>query len=51
VTVIALCAIGLALSLFTGRRAWRGALRMVLIGLGAGTASFLVGHLLGGALR
>jgi VIT1/CCC1 family predicted Fe2+/Mn2+ transporter len=51
VTVLALCAIGLALSLFTGRRAWRGALRMVLIGVGAGGASFLVGHVLGSALR
>ncbi|MBK7250720.1 MAG: VIT1/CCC1 transporter family protein [Gammaproteobacteria bacterium] len=49
-TLLALCGVGLALSLFTGRGAWRGALRMVAIGGGAGLLSFLVGRLLGVAL-
>jgi VIT1/CCC1 family predicted Fe2+/Mn2+ transporter len=46
-TGLALIAIGMVLSLFTGRDALRGAVRMVLIGGGAGTVSFLVGRLLG----
>jgi VIT1/CCC1 family predicted Fe2+/Mn2+ transporter len=46
-TVIALFAVGLALSLFTGRQALRGALRMVLIGGGAGLLAFAVGRALG----
>ncbi|MGH8268739.1 MAG: VIT1/CCC1 transporter family protein, partial [Steroidobacteraceae bacterium] len=46
-TAIALFAVGLALSLFTGRHALRGALRMVLIGGGAGTLAFFVGRALG----
>ena len=50
-TGCALFGVGMALSLFTGRAAVRGALRMVLIGGGAGTVSFLVGRLIGGALR
>jgi vacuolar iron transporter family protein len=50
VTLVALFAVGLALSLFTGRHALRGALRMVLIGGGAGTVSFLVGRALGVAI-
>jgi vacuolar iron transporter family protein len=49
-TLATLFAVGLALSLFTGRDALRGALRMVLIGGGAGTVSFLVGRLLGVAI-
>jgi VIT1/CCC1 family predicted Fe2+/Mn2+ transporter len=44
---VALFAVGLSLSLFTGRDALRSALRMVLIGGGAGTLSFLVGRALG----
>jgi VIT1/CCC1 family predicted Fe2+/Mn2+ transporter len=47
VTAVALFAVGLGLSLFTGRDALRSALRMVLIGGGAGTFSFLVGRALG----
>lgn len=47
---VALFAVGLSLSLFTGRDALRSALRMVLIGGGAGTLSFLVGRALGVAL-
>jgi VIT1/CCC1 family predicted Fe2+/Mn2+ transporter len=49
-TGVALFAVGLSLSLFTGRDALRSALRMVLIGGGAGTLSFLVGRALGVAL-
>ncbi len=51
VTVIALLGIGMALSLFTGRDAARGALRMVLIGGGAGAVSYGVGHVIGSALH
>jgi VIT1/CCC1 family predicted Fe2+/Mn2+ transporter len=47
VTVLSLAALGLAISLFTGRGALAGALRMVLIGGGAGVIAFLVGRLLG----
>jgi VIT1/CCC1 family predicted Fe2+/Mn2+ transporter len=46
-TVVSLAALGLAISLFTGRGALSGALRMVLIGGGAGLTAFLVGRLLG----
>ena len=46
-SLIGLFGVGLTLSLFTGRSAWYGAARMVLIGGGAGVASFLVGSLLG----
>jgi VIT1/CCC1 family predicted Fe2+/Mn2+ transporter len=49
-TGIALFAIGMALSLFTGRDAVRGAIRMVLIGGGAGVVSFLVGKAIGAAI-
>jgi VIT1/CCC1 family predicted Fe2+/Mn2+ transporter len=49
-TSVALFAIGMVLSLFTGRDAFRGALRMVLIGGGAGVVSFLVGKALGVAI-
>lgn len=49
-TVICLFLVGMVLSLFTGRDAFRGALRMVLIGGGAGLISYLVGKALGGAL-
>ncbi len=50
-TLVALFAVGMILSLFTGRSAWRGALRMVLIGGGAGIVSFAVGRMLGAVLR
>jgi VIT1/CCC1 family predicted Fe2+/Mn2+ transporter len=49
-TCVALFAVGMVLSLFTGRDAFRGALRMVLIGGGAGAVSFLVGKALGVAI-
>jgi VIT1/CCC1 family predicted Fe2+/Mn2+ transporter len=47
----ALFCIGLILSLFTGRDALKGALRMVLIGAGAGVVSYVVGHALGVAIN
>jgi len=50
VTAVALFAVGLSLSLFTGRDALRSALRMVLIGGGAGTLTYLVGRALGVAI-
>ncbi|MBS0365433.1 MAG: VIT1/CCC1 transporter family protein [Proteobacteria bacterium] len=49
-TLAALFGVGLALSLFTGRNALAGAVRMVLIGTAAGSASFLLGRLLGVAV-
>ena len=50
VTLIALFLVGLGLSLFTGRQALRSAVRMVLIGGGAGGVSFLVGRAVGVAI-
>ena len=50
ITALALFAVGLGLSLFTGRDALRSALRMVLIGGGAGAVSYLVGHAVGVAI-
>jgi vacuolar iron transporter family protein len=49
-TCCALFVIGLVLSLFTGRDALKGALRMVAIGTGAGVVSFVVGRALGVAI-
>jgi VIT1/CCC1 family predicted Fe2+/Mn2+ transporter len=48
---IALFGVGSALSLFTGRSALAGGLRMVLIGGGAGVATWLIGSLLGTAIN
>jgi vacuolar iron transporter family protein len=47
ISLAALFAVGMALSLFTGRGAMRGALRMMLIGAGAGVTSYAVGRMLG----
>jgi VIT1/CCC1 family predicted Fe2+/Mn2+ transporter len=47
IAALALAGVGLAISLFTGRNAWLGALRMVAIGGGAGLLSYLVGTALG----
>ncbi|MHB8453867.1 MAG: VIT1/CCC1 transporter family protein [Acidiferrobacterales bacterium] len=47
---VGLFLVGSLLSLFTGRRAWRSGLRMVLIGAAAGIATFLIGRLLGVSL-
>ena len=49
-TALALFAVGATLSLFTGRHALRGGLRMLLIGALAGTATYAIGHLLGVSL-
>jgi vacuolar iron transporter family protein len=46
-SAVALAAVGATISLFTGRSAWRSALRMVLIGGGAATATYLIGSLVG----
>jgi VIT1/CCC1 family predicted Fe2+/Mn2+ transporter len=48
---VALFGVGAALSLFTGRSAVTGGLRMVLIGGGAGLATWLIGSLLGAAIQ
>jgi len=47
---ISLFVVGMTLSLFTGRGAVAGGLRMLLIGGGAGVITFLIGHLLGTAI-
>jgi VIT1/CCC1 family predicted Fe2+/Mn2+ transporter len=47
VTAVALFAVGAALSLFTGRHAWRGGLRMLAIGAAAGALTFFIGKGLG----
>ncbi len=46
-TGCALFAVGAALSLFTGRNAWLGGLRMLAIGSAAGAGTFLIGKALG----
>ncbi len=46
----ALFGVGAALSLFSGRRAWFGGLRMLFIGGAAGGATYLIGKALGAAL-
>jgi VIT1/CCC1 family predicted Fe2+/Mn2+ transporter len=49
-TLICLFAVGMILSLFTGRAALRGGLRMAFIGLAAGAVSFGIGRLLGAVI-
>jgi vacuolar iron transporter family protein len=51
IALVALFTVGLTLSLFTGRAAVRGGLRMVLIGGGAGVVSFFVGRAVGSAVQ
>ena len=46
-TSIALFAVGAALSLFTGRNAWLGGLRMLAIGAAAGAGTYIIGMALG----
>ncbi len=46
----ALFGVGLALSLFSGRSAWLGGLRMLGIGAAAGGCTWLLGHLMGTVL-
>ncbi|MFN3594875.1 MAG: VIT1/CCC1 transporter family protein, partial [Thiobacillaceae bacterium] len=50
VTAVSLFGVGSALSLFTGRPAWQGGLRMLAIGGGAGLLTWLIGRALGVAL-
>src|SRR5512137_1869173 len=50
VAALALFGVGAALSLFTGRSAILGGARMVLIGGGAGVATWLIGSALGAAI-
>ena len=50
-TAATLFVVGLAISLFTGRHALRGALRMVLIGGATGLVTFLLGRALSGVLH
>jgi VIT1/CCC1 family predicted Fe2+/Mn2+ transporter len=47
ISVVALFGVGAVLSLFTGRNAVRGGFRMMLIGAGAGVATWLIGRLIG----
>lgn len=46
-TAVALFCVGALLSLFTGRRAWSGGLRMLAIGSAAGAATYIIGRALG----
>jgi VIT1/CCC1 family predicted Fe2+/Mn2+ transporter len=46
-TGLALFSVGSTLSLFTGRHAFLGGVRMLVIGALAGGATYLIGHLLG----
>ncbi|HLQ02298.1 MAG TPA: VIT1/CCC1 transporter family protein, partial [Burkholderiales bacterium] len=50
VTGVALFGVGATISLFTGRSAARDGLRMLAIGGGAGTVTYMVGKLLGVSL-
>jgi VIT1/CCC1 family predicted Fe2+/Mn2+ transporter len=47
VSALALAGVGAIISIFTGRSAWRSALRMVAIGGGAAAVTYLVGSLVG----
>jgi VIT1/CCC1 family predicted Fe2+/Mn2+ transporter len=47
VSALALATVGATISVFTGRPAWRSAVRMVLIGGGAAAATYLIGSLVG----
>jgi VIT1/CCC1 family predicted Fe2+/Mn2+ transporter len=49
-TALSLFAIGALISLFTGKSASRGGLRMLIIGASAGTLTYGIGLLLGGTL-
>ena len=50
VAAVGLFAVGAVLSLFTGRRALRGGLRMLAIGAGASALTYVLGSWLGVAL-
>ncbi|MHB1678569.1 MAG: VIT1/CCC1 transporter family protein [Sulfuriferula sp.] len=47
ITAFALFLVGASISLFTGRHAFMGGMRMLLIGGAAGAASYYIGHALG----
>jgi VIT1/CCC1 family predicted Fe2+/Mn2+ transporter len=47
ISALALLIVGMAISLFTGRSAWRSGARMVLIGAGAALTTWVIGRLLG----
>lgn len=47
---VALFVVGAALSLFSGRSAWAGGLRMLLVGAAAGAATWAVGTLFGASV-
>jgi VIT1/CCC1 family predicted Fe2+/Mn2+ transporter len=47
VTAAALFAVGCAISLFTGRAAFRSGARMLLIGGAAGAVTYAIGRLVG----
>lgn len=49
-TGLGLFVVGATLSLFTGRRAWLSGLRMLMIGGGAGLATYFIGTHIGGAM-
>jgi VIT1/CCC1 family predicted Fe2+/Mn2+ transporter len=49
-TGVCLFGVGAAISLFTGKQAWYGGLRMLAIGAAAGAATWSIGHFLGVAL-
>lgn len=49
-TALALFGVGATLSLFTGRNAWWGGSRMLLIGGSAGALTYFIGNLLGTSL-
>lgn len=50
-TAVCLFGVGATLSLFTGRRAWIGGLRMLLIGVAAGAATWAIGRAMGVVLN
>lgn len=49
-TSLALFSVGTVLSLFSGRNAWWGGMRMLLIGAAAGAFTYLIGSLMGTSL-
>ena len=49
-TALALFGVGATLSLFSGRGALKGGLRMLLIGAAAGGATYLIGRMIGAGL-
>jgi VIT1/CCC1 family predicted Fe2+/Mn2+ transporter len=49
-SVLALFGVGAAISLFTGKSALKGALRMAIVGGGAGALTFAIGHFFGAEL-